>query len=164
MPSLPWKIMHSQVNYFKAIKINSKVFHPSKLLNFTVWESCLPLLEGERKHWKERTKIRDDNIIIFFFWASFEIQGRTRGFYTTQREPQLFACTLSGTTIFVSPSHTSCAGISQGSFHGMHCSQLDATNCPTTILRNSLFGFSNLENKGTLQAALTGKSYIFSTK
>lgn len=67
-------------------------------------------------------------------------------------------------TIFVSQSHISSAGISQGSFHGIHCSQLDATNCPTTILRNSLFCFSNLENKGALQAALTGKSYIFNTK
>lgn len=162
MPSLPWKIIHSQVNYFKAI--NSKVFHPSTLLNFTAWESCLPLLEGGRKHWKERTKIRNDNIITLSFWVSFEIQGCTRGFYTTRREPQLFAYTLSGITIFVSPSHTSCASISQGSFCGIHCSQLDATNCPTTILRNSLFGFSNLENKGALQTVLTGKSYIFNTK
>lgn len=129
---------------------------------FMVRSPYHPLGRGEQ--WNERTKIKDDNIIIFFFWVSFEIWGHTRGFYTTRGETQLFAYTLSGITIFVSPSHISCAGISQGSFHGIHCSQLDATNCPTTILRNSLFCFSNLENKGALQAALTGKSYIFNSK
>lgn len=45
MLSLPRKITPSHINYLKAMKINSKVFHPSKLLNITVWESCLPLLD-----------------------------------------------------------------------------------------------------------------------
>lgn len=123
-------------------------------------------LSSPRKGWasnERKNKIKDDNI-IFFLWVSFEVREHTRGFYTTWRETQLFAYTTSGMTIFVSQSHISSVGICQGSSHAIHCSQLDATNCPTTILRNSLFCFSNLENKGVLQAVLTGKSYIFNTK
>lgn len=124
----------------------------------------LPIIPEEGVSSNERkNKVKDDNI-IFFLWLSFKVREHTRGFYTTWRETQLFAYTTSGTTIFVSQSHISSVGICQGSSHVIHCSQLDATNCPTTILRNSLFCFSNLENKGVLQAVLTGKSYIFNTK
>lgn len=90
--------------------------------------------------------------------------GHARGFYATRRETQLFAHTPSGMAIFVLQSHFSFACISQDSYHGMHSSQLDATNCPTTRLRSSLFCFSNLGNKGVPQATLTRKSYIFNSK
>lgn len=116
-------------------------------------------LEGVSKQWKKEQSKRWNHYYIFLL----EVRSHTRGFYTARRETQLFVYTPSGMTIFVPQSHFS-AGISQCSFHGMHCSQLDATNCPITILRNSFVCFSNLENKGALQTELTGKSYIFNTR